>query len=436
MEAANIMDRQTDPAFFTDEEIANFAEHHISEQGIRINISSSSISSVHPDLKDVVSDELDLKDATFASIVPMASALAKVREEEEKRELQRYKISLPYFHDESRYHQMMMNSPDDDHNERERFVETNKENTTFLGYNSCSDANESDGTSISSFNQGTEQEVGSITINEHNHDDISDEVNYEEVHKTSSDCSSEDDNEEDNNEVEDSKLQTKAQQQCSNVPRKKSSYSNVNASIVAQKEKIRDICNNRQKSSKKKKQVRRGNYFREVRQKCGDEPSEEEEQSHEEKAAHPRQRQEEVDEKSKSGASEGFLDTEDEQSDDLIEFETQTERPIARKRKNNSLLETSEAIGSSIAKAVTEGGGESEWISRATKRRSKLKKRSITRVSLDTSSSPQKTSSNKQKSTAEQHQNFGGRRSVGFGAAPKAVSKRKTQLSLLHMLKK
>ena len=60
------MDRHTDPAFFTDEEIVNFAEH-LSEQGIRIYISSTQ-TSVHPDLKGVISDELDLKDATSASI--------------------------------------------------------------------------------------------------------------------------------------------------------------------------------------------------------------------------------------------------------------------------------------------------------------------------------------------------------------------------------
>ena len=436
------MDRRTDPAFFTDEEIANFAEH-LSEQGIRLYISSTQ-TSVHPDLKDVISDELDLKDATSASIVPMASALAEVRKEDESRELQRYQVSIPYVHDENRYNQMMMNSPDDDQNdEREQVVEmeTSEETTTLPEKNNyCDAANESDVMSASSNNQeGTEQEVDSIINNEHIHDDISNEVDYEDVHKTSSECSSEDENEEDNSEVEQTKLQAQALQQCSNGPRKKSSYSNINAGIIAQREKIRDICNNRQKSSKKKTPVRRGNYFREVRQKCGDEPSEEEEeeeQGHEKQAVHPKQRQEEVNEKSESESSEGFLDTEDEKSDDLIEFETQTQRPIARKRKNNSssLLATSEAIGSSIAKNVTDGGGDSGWITRAPKRRSKLKK-STKRVSLDTSSPPKPTS-NKQKSTAAQHRNRAGRRSVGFGAAPKAVSKRKTQLSLLHMLKK
>eukprot|EP00984_Skeletonema_dohrnii_P012894 scaffold5264_cov125-Skeletonema_dohrnii-CCMP3373.AAC.7 len=424
------MDHHTDPAFFTDEEIANFAEH-IAEQGLRIYLSSSSISSVHAGLKDVVSDELDLKDATSASIVPMASHLAAVREEDTIREPESCRISLPYVHDENRYHQMMMNCAHDD--DREKVVEATKETPEFQESSNCSELNESDGMCASVRSQGTEQEVDSIT-NEHHVDDSS-EVSYEEVHKTSLDYSSEDDYT-DNNEVEETELQPDAQQQTSKAPRKRSSYSDINAGIVAQREKIRDICNNRQKSSKKKKQVRRGNYFKEVRQRCGDESSEEEEeQSYEKQAEHPKQ-QKEVDDANESGdsASEGFLDTEDEQSDDLIEFETQTVLPIARKRMNNSLLATSEAIGSSIAKAAIDGGGDSEWIGRATKRRSKLKK-STKRVSLDTSSS-KKPSANKQNSTATQQRNRGGRRSVGFGAAPKAVNKRKTQLSLLQMLKK
>eukprot|EP00985_Skeletonema_marinoi_P019028 scaffold10772_cov92-Skeletonema_marinoi.AAC.3 len=419
------MDHHTDPAFFTDEEIANFAEH-ISEQGLRIYLSSSSISSVHAGLKDVVSDELDLKDATSASIVPMAYT---------SKEPKNCRISLPYVHDENRYHQMMMNCAhnSDDDDGRELVVEATKETPAFQESNNCSELNESDGMCASVRSQGTEQEVGSITKNEHHVDDSS-EVSYEEVHKTSLDYSSEDECA-DNNEVEETELQPDAQQQTSKAPRKRSSYSDINAGIVAQREKIRDICNNRQKSSKTKKQVRRGNYFKEVRQRCGDESSEEEEeQSYEKQAERPKQ-QREVDEKSESGdsASEGFLDTEDEQSDDLIEFETQTVLPIARKRKNNSLLATSEAIGSSIAKAATDrGGGDSEWIGRATKRRSKLKK-STKRVSLDPSSS-NKPSANKQNSTATQQRNRGGRRSVGFGAAPKAVNRRKTQLSLLQML--
>jgi len=429
------MDHHTDPAFFTDEDIANFAEH-ISEQGLRIYLSSSSISSVHAGLKDVVSDELDLKDATSASIVPMASHLAAVREEDTSREPERCRISLPYVHDENRYHQMMINCAhdDDDDDDREKVVAATKETPAFQESNNCSEINESDGMCESVCSQGTVQEVDSIT-NEHHVDDSS-EVNYEEMHKTSLDYSSEDECA-DNNEVEETELQPDAQQQTSKAPRKRSSYSDINAGIVAQREKIRDICNNRQKSSKKKKQVRRGNYFKEVRQRCGDESSEEEEeQSYEKQAERPKQ-QREVDEKSESGdsASEGFLDTEGEQSDDLIEFETQTVLPIARKRKNNSLLATSEAIGSSIAKAATDrGGGDSEWIGRATKRRSKLKK-STKRVSLDPSSS-NKPSANKQNSTATQQRNRGGRRSVGFGAAPKAVNRRKTQLSLLQMLKK
>ena len=426
------MDHHIDPAFFTDEEIANFAEH-ISEQGLRIYLSSSSISSVHAGLKDVVSDELDLKDATSASIVPMASYLAA----DTSREPERCRISLPYVHDENRYHQMMTNCAqnNDDDDSREQEVETTKETPAGRESNNCSELNESDGMCASVRSQGTEQEVDSIT-NEHHVDDSS-EVNHEEVHKTSLDYSSEDECA-DNNEVEETELQPDAQQQTSKAPRKRSSYSDINAGIVAQREKIRDICNNRQKSSKKKKQVRRGNYFKEVRQRCGDESSEEEEeQSYEKQAEHPKQQKEEVDDKSEGGdsASEGFLDTEDEQSDDLIEFETQTVLPIARKRKNNSLLATSDAIGSSIAKAATDrGGGDSEWIGRATKRRSKLKK-STKRVSLDPSSS-NKPSANKQNSTATQQRNRGGRRSVGFGAAPKAVNRRKTQLSLLQMLKK
>ena len=430
------MDHHTDPAFFTDEEIASFAEH-ISEQGLRIYLSSSSISSVHAGLKDVVSDELDLKDATSASIVPMASHLAAVREDDTSREPERCRISLPYVHDENRYHQMMMNCAHDDG--REQVVEATNEKPAFQKSNNCSELNESDGMCASVCSQGTEQEVDSIT-NEHHVDDSS-EINYEEVHKTSLDYSSEDDYADDN-EVEETALQPDAQKQTSKAPRKRSSCSDINAGIVAQREKIRDICNNRQKSSKKKKIVRRGNYFKEVRQRCGDESSEEEEeeeQSYEKQAEHPKQQKEKVDDKSEGGdsASEGFLDTEDEQSDDLIEFETQTvlPLPIARKRKNTSLLATSEAIGSSIAKAATDGGGgDSEWIGRATKRRSKLKK-STKRVSLDTSSF-KKPSANKQNSTATQQRNRGGRRSVGFGAAPKAVNKWKTQLSLLQMLKK
>lgn len=433
------MDRHTDPAFFTDEEIANFSGH-LSVHGLRIYISSSSVSSVHvhPDLKVLVSDQLDLKDATSASIVPMASALAEVREEDTSRELEKCRVSLPYIHDENRYQQMMMNSPDDDDydDDCDQVIEATEETPSFLEGNNCNDVNENDRDGMSS-SQDTEQVVDSITNSEQNHDDISNNVHREEVYKTSSECSSEDGNDGDASDPEESELRTEAQQQSSHTPRKKSLFSNINAGIVSQREKIRDICNNRPKSSKKKKRVRRGNYFKEVRQKCGDELSEEEEQSHEKQAATSAQRQEEVDEKSESGASEGFLDTEDEQSDDLIEFETQTTLPITRKRKSNSLLATSEAIGSSItAKASTGGGGDSEWIGRATKRRNKLKK-SAKRVSLDNSSS-NKPSVNKQHSaaTATQHRNRGGRRSVGFGAAPKTVNKRKTQLSLLHMLKK
>mmetsp|Transcript_15625 Transcript_15625/g.24250 ORF Transcript_15625/g.24250 Transcript_15625/m.24250 type:complete len:421 (+) Transcript_15625:87-1349(+) len=419
------MDRLTDPAFFTDEEIANFAEH-LSEQGLSIYISSSSISSVHvhPDLKDLVSEQLDLKDATSASIVPMASALAEVREEETSRELEKC-VSLPYVHDENRYQQMMMNSDGDDN---DRVVRTTEETPAFTERSNSDDANDRDGMSAS--NQDTEELVDSITNSEQNHDDISNEV--QEVHKTSPGCSSIDGNEGNTSEVEESEIRSEALQQSSSTPMENSSFSNINAGIVSQREKIRDICNNRQKSGKKKERVRRGNYFKE---ECGDELSEsEEEQSHEKQAASSTPRQE-ADEKSESGATEGFLGTEDEQSDDLIEFETQTTVPITRKRKSNSLLATSEAIGSNIAKeAATDGGGDSEWIDRATKRRSKLKK-SAKRVSLDNPSS-NKPSAKKQNSTATQHRNRGGRRSVGFGAAPKAVNKRKTQLSLLHMFKK
>lgn len=431
------MDRHNDPAFFTDEEIASFA---ISEQVVRIYISSSSKSSVHvhPDLNELVSDQLDLKDATSASIVPMASALAKVREEETIRELENCPVSLPYFHDENRYRQIMMDSPDDDNSDNSDLViEATEETPAFIESKKCNDGNDRDGMSASFFNQDTEQVVDSITNSEHNHDDISNEVHQEEVSKTWSECSSEKGNDGDTSDAEEGKLQTEAQQQSSNTPIKKSLFSDINAGIVSQREKIRDICNNRQKSSKKKQPVRRGNCFKEVRQKCGDESSDEEMQSHEKQAAANLAQRQEVDEKSESGASEGFLDTEDEQSDDLIEFETQTKLPITRKRKSNSLLATSEAIGSSItAKASTDKGGDSEWISRATKRRSKLKK-SAKRVSLDNSSS-NKPSVNKQNSTATatQHRNRGGRRSVGFGAAPKTVNKRKTQLSLLQMLKK
>lgn len=431
-----IMDRLTDLAFFTDEEVANFAEH-LSEQGLRIYISSSSISSVHvhPDLKDLVSNQLDLKDATSASIVPMASALAQVRKEETSRELANFRVSLPYIHDENRYQHMIMDSPDDV--DDERVIEATEETLAFPESSNFNDINDRDGMSAS---QDTEQVVESITNSEQYHDDISNEVHQEKVYKTASEYSSIDINGGDTSEVEESELRSEAQQQSSHTLRKNSFVSNINAGIVSQREKIRDICNNRPKSSKKKKPVRRGNYFKEVRQKCGDELSEEEEQSHEKQAANSAQRQE-VDEKSESGASEGFLDTEDEQSDDLIEFETQTTHPIARKRKSNSLLATSEAIGSSIsAKASTKRSVDSEWISRATNRRSKLKK-SANRVSLDTSSSNRPSVNkqppgNRRNSTATQHRNHGGRRSVGFGAAPKTVSKRKTQLSLLHMLKK
>eukprot|EP00985_Skeletonema_marinoi_P027799 scaffold23362_cov72-Skeletonema_marinoi.AAC.4 len=218
---------------------------------------------------------------------------------------------------------------DDDDDDREKVVAATKETPPFQESNNCSEINESDGMYESVCSQGTVQEVDSIT-NEH-HVDVSSEVNYEEVHKTSSEYLSENDEDRDNNEVEETALQPDAQQQACKAPRKRSSYSDINAGIVAQREKIRDICNNRQKSSKKKKQVRRGNYFKEVRQRCGDESSEEEEeQSYEKRAERPKQ-QKEVDEKSESGdsASEGFLDTEGEQSDDLIEFETQTVLPIA-----------------------------------------------------------------------------------------------------------
>lgn len=452
------MDRHADgdeAAFFTDEEIAKFAEH-LSDQGLRIYIGQSCSSSIslHPALKDLVSGELDLKDATTsASIVPMASDLAAVREEEERRELERCRLngahyvttkSLPYVHDENRYHQMMMNSANDDCREQQ-WEQPKKQQHTYHEGNNCSEWNESVESCTNICNQSIEKEIDSNT-NEHQVDDSND-VNDEEVHKTLSDYSSEDD-ERGNNRVEETEKQAEEQtndqtgtlvlKQTSEASRKRSSsYSHINAGIVAQREKIRDICNNRQRSSKNKQQVRRGNYFKEVRQKCGDELSteeEEEEQSYEKQAEHPKQQQE-VDEKSESGgSSEGFLDTEDEQSDDLIEFETQTEQlPIARKRKS-SLLATSEAIGSSIAKAATDGGDDSQWISRTTKRRSKLK-RTTKRVSLDTASS-NKPSATKQTSTATQHRNRGRQRTVGFGAAPKAINKRKTQLSLLQMLKK
>ena len=443
------MDRHAD-AFFTDEELANFAEH-FSEQGLRIYIGPSSSSSsksslVHPALKELVSDELNLQDATSASIVPMASGLAAMREEEEaRRELGSFRVTLPYVHDENRYHQMMMNSADDDDDDdddddREQVVETTEEIAAHQeSNNNCCELNES-------VESCTSSEVDSDSNNEHDVDD-SNEVNNEEVHKTLSDNSSEDDGR-DNDEEEKNDLQTElqsndlgvtvkhgVQKQTSKAPRKRSSYSNINAGIVAQREKIRDICNNRQRSSKKKEQVRRGNYFKEVRQKCGDDDSseEEEEQSYEKQAEHPRQQQEEVDEKGESegSASEGFLDTEDEQSDDLVEFETQTELPIARKRKSTSL--SAKAIGNSIAKAATGGGGDdSQWIGRITKRRSKLK-RPTKRVSLDTSSSNKASAANNQNSKATQ---LCRRRTVGFGAAPGVINKRKTQLSLLRMLKK
>jgi len=439
------MDHHTDEdaAFFTEDEIANFAEH-LSEQGLRIFIAKSS--SFHPAMRDVVTDELDLKDATSASIVPMAADLAATREQEERRELEWCRVngvqhcvttrSLPYVHDENRYHQMMNIA---NFYCREHLVET----TAYQGRNNCNELDESLENCTTICNQSNEKDIGRYT-NQHYVDD-SNEVNDEVLNQTLSDCSSEDDKRS-NNEVEEAELQTEAQtsnqtdilvmKQTSEASRTRSSYSHINTGIVAQREKIRDICNNRQRSNKKKKQVRCGNYFKEVRQKCGDQLStEEEEQSYEEHAEHPKQ-QLVVVEKSESGgsASEGFLDTEDEQSDDLIEFETQTEQlPIARKRKS-SLLTTSEAIGSSIAKAAKDGGTDSQWIDSTTKRRSKLK-RPTKRVSLDTSSSNKPSAVNQNLSTT-QHRNRGRQRTVGFGAAPTAINKRKSQLSLLQMFKK
>ena len=427
------MDRHTD-AFFTEEQVASFVDH-LSEQELCIYINQND----HPasKLTDVISEKsLDVTDLSTGSIVPTASEMAAIRECEELRELQRSRNSgghcvtidsLPYVHDDENNHFKTTPGSDEDCcGERE---ETHEDITTrSVESNFCND----------------DVNEGSINTNERGVDSSETIIdNEQKINKSLSEDESELGST-DNNKTADCELQPPDTQR----KKRKSSYNNINDGIIAQREKIRDISANRERSSKKKKEIRRGNYFNEVRQKYSNFDSESEsdcesdEESNKKQDEHQRQQQE-VDEQSASNeSSEGFLDTEDEQSDDLIEFETQTELPIARKKRkaanSNTLRASSEAIGSSIAKAAaTDRGVSSEWISRNdTKRRSKLKKKHVNRVSLEpSSSSSNAVRTNNQTFKARES---GGRRkaTVGFAAAPRAINKRKTQLSLHQMMTK
>ena len=440
------MDRHTD-AFFTDEQVASFVDH-LSEQELCIYINQND----HPasKLTDVISEKsLDLTNhPSTGSIVPTASEMAAIREREELRELQRSRNSgghcvtidsLPYVHDDENNHFKTTPGSDEDCcGERE---ETHEDITTrSVESNFCNDdVNEG---SINTNERGVDSET--INTNEH---DVDSETIIDNEQKINKSLSEDELGNTDNNKTADCELQPPDTQ----TKKKKSSYNNINDGIIAQREKIRDISANRERSSKKKKKIRRGNYFNEVRQKYSNFDSEsdsdsdsdcESEESNKKQDEYQRQQQE-VDEQSASNeSSEGFLDTEDEQSDDLIEFETQTELPIARKkrkaRNSNTLLASSEAIGSSIAKAAASNRGvSSEWISRNdAKRRSKLKKKRVNRVSLEpSSSSSNAVRTNNQTFRARES---GGRRktTVGFAAAPRAINKRKTQLSLHQIMTK
>ena len=430
------MDRHTD-AFFTDEQVASFVDH-LSEQELCIYINQND----HPasKLTDVISEKsLDLTNhPSTGSIVPTASEMAAIREREELRELQRSRNcdghcvtidSLPYVHDDENNHFKTTPGSDEDCcGERE---ETHEDITTrSVESNFCND----------------DVNEGSINTNERG---VDSETIIDNEQKLNKSLSEDELGSTDNNKTADCELQPPDAQ--SKTKKRKTSYSNINDGIIAQREKIRDISANRERSSKKKKKIRRGNYFNEVRQKYSNFDSESDsdsnsdcesdEESNKKQDEHQRQQQE-VDEQSASNkSSEGFLDTEDEQSDDLIEFETQTELPIARKKRkagiSNTLLASSEAIGSSIAKAAaTDRGVRSEWISRNdTKRRSKLKKKRVNRVSLEPSSSSSNAVwTNNQ--TFKARESRGQRKTVGFAAAPRAINKRKTQLSLHQMMTK
>ena len=442
------MDRHTD-AFFTDEQVASFVDH-LSEQELCIYINQND----HPvsnKLTDVISEKsLDLTNhPSTGSIVPTASEMAAIREREELRELQRSRNSgghcvtidsLPYVHDENIHFKTTLGSDEDCCGERE---ETHEDITMRNMENDFCNDDVNEG-SINTNERGVDSET--INTNEH---DVDSETIIDNEQKINKSLSEDELGSTDNNKTADCELQPPDTQ----TKKRKSSYSNINDGIIAQREKIRDISANRERSIKKKKKIRRGNYFNEVRQKYSNFDSESEsesesdcksdEESNKKQDEHQRQQQEADEQSASNESSEGFLDTEDEQSDDLIEFETQTELPIARKkrkaRNSNTLLASSEAIGSSIAKAAaTNRGVSSEWISRNdTKRRSnKLKKKRVNRVSLEpSSSSSNAVRTNNQTFRARES---GGRRktTVGFAAAPKAINKRKTQLSLHQMMTK
>ena len=408
----------------------------MSEQGLRIYISHPS--SRHPALKDLASDELNLKDATTTSIVPTESDMAAIRQEKERRELHSLRMngvycvtadSLPYVNDEN-IQQQQNNSTHTEDTRGKRLETLEKQNTT------CKQSNNE---SVERFKPICKQNIDQADDTYANeHVNGSEDIDGVEIQKSLSDYSSVNDVRNTNEtDLFEPQPTSPVQNQISKVAtQRKSSYGNINASIVAQREKIGDIRNNRKRlssSRKKKKKVHRGNYFNELRQKCCNGSDEEiVEKKIPEHMIGQKQTRDEKSENELSASSDGFLDTEDEQNDELIEFETQTELPVARKKKagkNNTLQASSEAIGNSIAKAVTDGADASQWINRSSKRRSKLK-RLTKRVSLETSLSNNVASAN------NQNKSFGGRRTVGFGAAPKAINKRKTQLSLLQMLKK
>lgn len=441
------MDRHTD-AFFTDEQVASFVDH-LSEQELCIYINQNDH---HPaSFTGVISEKsLNLTNhPSTGSIVPTAIEMAAIREREELRELQRSRNcgghcvtidSLPYVHDDENNHFKTTSGSDEDcRGERE---ETHEDIATHTERNfGNDDINEG---SINTNERGVDSET--INTNEY---DVDSETIIDDDQKINKSLSEEELGNTDNNKTEDCELQPPGSKTKKRKSKKReSSYSNINDGIIAQREKIRDISANRERSSKKKKKIRRGNYFNEVRQKYSNFDSESESdcesdgESNEKQDEHQRQQQE-VDEQSASNeSSEGFLDTEDEQSDDLIEFETQTQPPIAQKKRkagnSNTLLASSEAIGSSIAKAAASDRGVStEWISRNdTKRRSKLKRKRANRVSSEPSSSSSNTVRKNNQTFKARGESGRQRKTVGFAAAPRAINKRKTQLSLHQMMTK
>ena len=435
------MDRSKDPAFFTDEEVGNFVEQ-LSERGIRMYIgspSSSSKSTLHPILKQLVSEELDLKNSASASVLPMASDLAKLREEKSNREWKKCQVvSLPYVHDDESNKYQQIGSPNNDSGKEETFeacdkisvdVESSGRSEDYVdecnddpGKSKCKWGTEKEVKTDASSNEsnyfeglGSENdEIDSGNTKERNCQTV--QLKFSQARRKRSSFKDinlgtvahrEEDHDEINSIESNESDHLTRTQQVSQQRKKRSLHRDINSGIVAQREKIRNLCNNRQKDSK---------FINEARQKRGGESPIEEEQN------------QDTEHHTEGSASEGCFETEDEQSDDLIEFESEKKQPIARKRNSNSLLATSEAIGSYIAKT----DDHSEWNDRTSKRRNKLKKPKK-QGSIDNKYSTNKSSTNARNSTP---QRSGRRRTIGFGAAPRAVNMRKTQLSLLHLIKK